>query len=493
MAELVDDGVTPDGEVSLSLYDNSSKNENREISQKVIASKDENKLPPVEQIVDEIGLGLFQWRIFLICGLFFFADIMEIQFLTYLKMAFANDENVSSWWVAAIGTSVFAGMLLGASSWGYVADKFGRKRGLFIVAIFISIFGLASMFAPNVQALVILRAMVGFGLGGSHISVTVLMEMVPPAQRNNMLNMFQGFQVLGVWAEAGLAWAFMDWLGWKYVALFTSVPSFLALILIYWLPESPLWLVEARRPKDAAQILQKMADFNNKKVHVDEEKLAGQIDFKSPEHQGNYRQLFSRYLWKSTILVWILWFGNSMVYYGLMLLTPDYLAESGSGNMYRDMFISTLAELPALLLSAFLLRKIGLYNAQAVFFCGSAILSLLVGVAKEVEGKMIAIAMSTLIRLFTSGSFYTTYTLTPSIYPTSVRGIGFGAGSSMSRVGGMVTPFVANLTSTHLLIPCSIYAATAGVATVAAGLLNITTRWMRSGGQKETESLIPKK
>jgi len=366
---------------------------------------------------------------------------------------------------------------------------------LLVVAIFISTFGLASMFAPNVQVLVVLRALVGFGLGGSHISVTLLMEMVPPPSRNNMLNMFQGFQVVAVWAEAGLAWAFMDWLGWKYVALFTSVPSFLAVILIYWLPESPLWLVVARRPREAAEVLQKIADFNHRDVHIDEEKLASQMDFKLPEHQADYRQLLSRYLWKSTILVWILWFGNSMVYYGLMLLTPDYLKEAGDGgNVYQWMFISTLAELPALLLSALLLRKIGLYNAQAVFFCGSSILSILVGVSKNVEGKAVAIVMSSLIRLFTSGSFYTTYTLTPSIYPTNIRGIGFGAGSSMSRVGGMLTPFVANFSSTHLLIPCTVYAVTAGIATVSAGLLNITTRAVRGrSGEKEIESLLPQK
>jgi len=166
--------------------------------------------------------------------LFFFADVMEIMFLTYLKMAFEKDPDVNSWWTAALGTSVFCGMLLGASFWGFFADKYGRKSGLFVVALVISTFGLASVFSPTVEVLVVFRALVGFGLGGSHISVSLLMELVPPANRNTMLAFFQSFVLLGVWAEAGLAWGFMEWLGWKWVAFFTSCPSFLAVILIYW-------------------------------------------------------------------------------------------------------------------------------------------------------------------------------------------------------------------------------------------------------------------
>jgi len=416
---------------------------------------------------------------------------MEVMFLTYLKMAWENAPDVSSWWSAAIGTSVFCGMLFGASWWGFVADRFGRKIGLFLVAIIISAFGLSSMFAPNVMVLVVLRAFVGFGLGGSHIAVTLLMELVPPAQRNNMLNLFQGFTVLGVWAESGLAWAFMERVGWRYMALFTSAPSFLAVMLLYWLPESPLWLVVAQRPAKAAAILQEMADTNRSGTHIDEEKLAGLTDIKNNEHHANVRQLFSPALWRSTILIWIVWFGNSMVHYGLMLLTPDYLADSGTGNVYRDMFISTMAELPALLLASFLIRKVGAPSSQAFFFAGSAVFAVLIATVKQVEGKALAIVISTLIRLFTAGGFYNTYTLTPSIYPTNIRSIGFGAGSSMSRVGGMVTPFIANLNKTQgLAIPCIVYASTSFVAMFAGVLLNWTTRVGPGVKKAEKEPLL---
>eukprot|EP00026_Physarum_polycephalum_P006928 Phypoly_transcript_06981.p1 GENE.Phypoly_transcript_06981~~Phypoly_transcript_06981.p1 ORF type:complete len:484 (+),score=74.49 Phypoly_transcript_06981:173-1624(+) len=437
--------------------------------------------PVVEQKIEEIGMGFFQYRVFAICGLFFFADVMEVMFLTYLKIVWKADKDVSSWWSAALGTSVFGGMLVGASFWGIIADKYGRKVGLACVSVLISLLGLASAFSPNVQTLVVLRACVGFGLGGSHIAVTLVMEVVPPSIRQTVLNFFLMFTFLAVWTEAGLAWAFMDWLGWQAMALLTCAPSFLSVLFIYWIPESPLWLTVTHKPLKAATILQQMVALNKSPVHIDEEKLAAMADTPNIKHDAaDVKLLFSRHLWMSTICIWLVWFGDSMIYYGLMLITPDYLAESGTGYVYRDIFITTLSECPALILVFILVKTVGAKNAQAIYFIGSGVLTVVIASVKSVETQFLAILMSLLIRFFTAGSLYCTYLLTPAIYPTNIRSVGFGAGSSMSRVGGMITPFVANLAdpkaNNGLLIPCLVYAVTALVGMLAGFALNFTTR-----------------
>jgi len=449
--------------------------------------------PVVEQKIEEIGMGLFQFRVFAICGLFFFADVMEVMFLTYLKIVWKADSNVSSWWSAALGTSVFGGMLVGASFWGIIADKYGRKVGLGCVSVLVSLLGLASAFSPNVQVLVVLRACVGFGLGGSHIAVTLVMEVVPPSRRQTILNIFQAFAFLAVWTEAGLAWAFMDWLGWKAMALFTCGPSFLAVILVYWLPESPLWLTITHQPMKAAAVLQQMVAFNRSPVQIDEEKLAAMADTPNIKHNAaDVKLLFSRHLWMSTICIWLVWFGDSMIYYGLMLVTPEYLAESGTGNVYRDIFITTLSECPALILVFFLVRTVGAASAQSIYFIGSGILTVVIATVKSVDSQSMAILMSLLIRFFSAGSLYCTYMLTPTIYPTNIRSVGFGAGSSMSRVGGMVTPLIANLADPNvkngLLVPCLVYAATAFIGMLAGFALNYTTRNAAKG--KEAVPLL---
>lgn len=147
-------------------------------------------------------------------------------------------------------------------------------------------------------------AMVGFGLGGSHIAVTLLMEIVPPSKRNNMLSIFQVHQnrflvaapklCLGIYCLGSLGWV---WLGLGFLGeIGMAVPGSFhfrsqfprcASAVLVWLllknhsilittrlPESPLWLVVAKRPSQSATILQKMANVNSRSVDIDESRLA---------------------------------------------------------------------------------------------------------------------------------------------------------------------------------------------------------------------------
>jgi hypothetical protein len=64
------------------------------------------------------------------------------------------------------------------------------------------------------------------------------------------------------------------------------------------------------------------------------------------------------------------------------ILYIEYLAESGTGNVYRDIFITTLAEFPALILVFILVKTIGAASAQATYFIGSGILTVVIATVK---------------------------------------------------------------------------------------------------------------
>jgi hypothetical protein len=74
------------------------------------------------------------------------------------------------------------------------------------------------------------------------------------------------------------------------------------------------------------------------------------------------RKLFSRKLLRSTLLIWFVWFANSFAYYGLVLLTSQLSdanrrctsaqksqAHQKASNLYKDVFITSLAGMPHLL------------------------------------------------------------------------------------------------------------------------------------------------
>jgi len=79
----------------------------------------------------------------------------------------------------------------------------------------------------------------------------------------------------------------------------------------------------------------------------------------------------------------------------------------------------------------------------------------------------------------TSGAFQVVYIYTPEVYPTLLRSSGLGMGSSMARVGGMLTPFVAVVLSrqslTGIQAALSIYGGSSIVAAVCSFFLPIET------------------
>lgn len=93
-------------------------------------------------------------------------------------------------------------------------------------------------------------------------------------------------------------------------------------------------------------------------------------------------ELFSPSLRKITILLWVIWFCNTFAYYGLVLLAPSFFEKEveddpddriRDNETYLDVFITSCAEIPGLLLSGLMLDKVGRKGTQALLFaiCGA--------------------------------------------------------------------------------------------------------------------------
>ena len=80
---------------------------------------------------------------------------------------------------ALLSTVVFLGMTIGASFWGVLSDKKGRKFSLIGASVWVSMAGLLTGFAPSYEMLLGARLAVGVGLGGGHIAISMLMELLP--------------------------------------------------------------------------------------------------------------------------------------------------------------------------------------------------------------------------------------------------------------------------------------------------------------------------
>ncbi|XP_062505548.1 synaptic vesicle 2-related protein-like isoform X2 [Corticium candelabrum] len=347
-----------------------------------------DKVYTVEDAVEACGFGWFQIRLSVFAGLIWMVDAMEIMVLAILAPEARCDYNLETWQEGLITTIVFAGMLLGAGLWGMFMDKFGRRKGLFIFCVFVSVMSLVSAFAPNYPLLVIFRGIVGFGIAGGAQAVTFYAEFLPVKSRAYCLIFIEVFFALGTFVEVLLALVVLGHfkLDWHWLLGFTAVPLFIDLLAFIFVPESIRYLVASNKMENATQVLEQIARINGKKLPegrlvskgekemiemlaleqqspCDDDGETDEDDRKSPTNddterlmnrasekdeevrQGNFLELFSsQERATTTVLLWIVWLTAAFGYYGVVLLTTeilDIIKEQNADSVNSTLFANT--------------------------------------------------------------------------------------------------------------------------------------------------------
>ncbi|GMN48186.1 hypothetical protein TIFTF001_017355 [Ficus carica] len=442
--------------------------------------EDGSKTYTVDEALVAMGFGYFHVLVLSYAGMAWISEAMEMMLLSFVGPALKSAWGISSHQQSLITSVVFAGMLVGAYSWGMVSDKHGRRKGFLMTATVTASAGFLSSLAPNYISLLFFRCLVGVGLGGGPVLSSWFLEFIPAPNRGTWMVIFSAFWTLGTIFEASLAWFVMPTLGWRYLLALSSIPSSL-LLLFYWVaPESPRFLCSKGRTTEALSILEKIARLNGTKLPPGRLVSDHQIELheKNPESEDTHLLsptrgnedattkatnpntgvlssllvLLSPKLLRSTLLLWFVFFGNAFSYYGLVLLTselsngqskciPKLLREEKSQDVsYRDIFITGFAELPGLLIAAFTVDRLGRKSSMSsmFFICCICLLPLLVHQPQNLTTGFLFGARTCITATFTI-----VYIYAPEIYPTSVRTSGVGLASSVGRIGGMTCPLVA--------------------------------------------------
>lgn len=429
----------------------------------------------VDEALGSVGFGKFQILVLGYAGMGWISEAMEMMLLSFVGPAVQSEWGLSSHQESLITSVVFVGMLIGAYSWGVVSDYYGRKKGFLITAMVTAGAGFLSSWAPNFISLITLRSLVGLGLGGGHVLSSWFLEFIPAPNRGFWMVVFSAFWTVGTIFEASLAWFVMPTLGWRWLLALSSLPSSFLLIFYSMTPESPRYLCLNGRTAEALSVLEKIASTNGAELpsgilvsdnQLVQDEMSEEKQLLSPRTNENSNPkvvdsdiggssvltLFSPKLVKPTLLLWAVFFGNAFSYYGLVLLTSELsnrhnncvaaesLSEKPQGVSYRDVFITSFAEFPGLLLSATIVDKVGrkLSMASMFFLCCIFLLPLAFEQPQSVTTGLLFGA-----RICITVTFTVIYIYAPEIYPTSIRATGVGTASAVGRIGGMVCPLVA--------------------------------------------------
>ncbi|OXA60411.1 synaptic vesicle 2-related protein [Folsomia candida] len=486
----------------------------------------------VAQAINALGFGKFQVMLSLFTGLCWMADSMEMMILSILSPALHCEWGINEYKQAFLTTAVFFGMMVSSPFWGDLSDKYGRRLALWVSVGLLFFYGTVSSFSPGYLWLVFLRCFVGFAIGCVPQSVTLYAEFLPTKQRARCVILLDCFWALGACLEVLLALVVMPTLGWRWLLGLSALPIFIFFIMCYWLPESVRFLAASGETEKALSTLKRIAKDNGRPM------LLGRlvVDDMQQTERGRMKDLLMPEMRKTTLLLWFIWMTCAFCYYGVVLLSTEILGDTprhrsltssptitmfgnsssssttlsplalslvqGNGTSimsecknpdhkmltqsdYIDLLWTTLAEFPGILITIFVLDKIGRKNTMAAQFVLFALTIFMF--CFPIEDRVVKTIILFAARGIVSGVFQAAYVYTPEVYPTSMRSIGIGTCSSMARIGAMVTPYVAQVIyKQSVALAAGVYGVIALMAAVVAIMLPIETKG------KEMPDRVPK-
>jgi putative MFS transporter len=426
----------------------------------------------VEEGIRTAGVGRFQKRLFVIFGLVWAADAMQVLAIGFSAPSIAASFGITVPQALQTGTMFFFGMLIGAFVFGRLADRIGRRPVLFIAIILDAICGVASAFAPDLQWLLVARFLTGLGVGGTlPVDYAMMAEFLPSDRRGRWLVLLEGFWAVGTVALALLALVAGTHGGeaWRTIFFVTGLPALIGVLLRFYVPESPLYLNQQGRSEEARQVLQRVANANG--TNADIPPLVPQ-----KAQRKSIGALFSSELRRRSIFLMLAWMLISVSYYGVFVYLPVKLAADGFGFVRGQVFlvILAIAQLPGYALAAYGVEKWGRKPTLIGFLLLSAVGTLAYGLGQTVE---VIVPATLLLSFALLGTWGAIYAFTPEIYPTTLRASGMGMAGSVARFGGLLAPsIVAPLMTSNFGLALGVISGLLVVAAVSVWLINAESK-----------------
>ncbi|KAJ5109512.1 hypothetical protein N7456_006187 [Penicillium angulare] len=476
----------------------------------------DRKAKVINKAVQDIGMGPYQWGLFVLCGMGWVADNLWLQgvalTLTQLAMEFGVSQTDSRF----ATVSLFVGLTIGASFWGIASDTIGRRPAFNCTLLLCGAFGLAAGGGSSWVGTCALYACLGLGVGGNlPVDAAIFLECLPP-NSGNILSGLATWWSVGTLIASMLAWAFIpnfscasyadctkanNW-GWRYLVLSLGAITFcmfLCRFFLFTLYESPKFLISRGRQDEAVAAVEGIAHKNKTTTWLTEEilnEIGGYPE--ENETQGlstveiikrslerfSYQQIAPLFKTKrlavSTILIWFCWTCIGMGYTLFNAFLPQYLSANSSEYItYRNYAITAVCGIPGPLLG-WVMVDVPYVGRKGTMAASTLITGVLLFCFTATKDPNIQLLCSSLESFFQMIMYGVLYAYTPELFPAPNRGTGTGIASCLNRIAGLMAPIIGIYASTDPVAP--IYAAGALILAsfVAMCLLPIETAGRQS-------------
>jgi len=387
-------------------------------------------------------LTLNQWKLILTGNLADLLDFFDFFLIGYVLAFITKEWHLTYGQGAVILLSSGIGAVPGAFVWGWVADKIGRRQVFIWTAINLAVATGVMYFTPGPNGwipgwifLSVMRFFVGVGNAGLYaVDLALVQEFMPASKRGwvsaLITTLLPAGSLLGGITGAYLA----PIIGWRGLFLVGLVPIVLVLMVRYWVPESPRWLIRMGRHADARRSLAWALEISPQEIELPSAPPTAE--------KASWRELF-RYrrsivagcltgltqtggvalgLWGATLFV-------------VVLKVPPAKAA------YLMIFVSLAAIVGRLFITA-LIEPLGRRGSGILCCVASAILMVLAGYLHDLYIGTVSLFFVLMMasNFFGSATYSVVGPYMTEIWPTRLRASGMGLCYGVGNSGKILGP-----------------------------------------------------
>ncbi len=409
-------------------------------------------------------MTIMQWRIWaLACAGKFFEGM--VVFMTGVALPLMTQDFQLEGDASAKGfitAATLAGILVGASALGGLADVFGRKRMFIAEMVIFTIFLVAVSLAPSFIWVVIFLFGLGIALGCDYPTAhLVISESIPSSARGRLVLSAFAFQAVGALTGTVIGYMILaadqsalDTGAWRTMYATAIIPAILVVIGRFYVTDSGHWLVSKGRLVDAERETHRL--LKRRPQYPKQVTLHRPVKAATPP-PSHYGMLFSKQHRKSTILASVPWFLQDLGTYGIGIFTPTILAavigsrtaDSGLAGVIRNDMLAAkgsavmdLLFVVGIIFAILLVDKVGRIKLQILGFIGCAVGLLLAALSGGTNMPLLFIGFMLFFFMTNLGPNAMTYLIAGEVFPTHIRGKGAGFAASFAKIGAVLTAFL---------------------------------------------------
>ena len=321
---------------------------------------------------------------------------------------------------------------IGGVSFGFIADRIGRKRALMLSILTYSVCSFASGLSTSVLMLAVFRFILGLGMGGEwNTGATLVAETWPTELRAKAISIVQSSWAVGYALAALVAGVVLHYADWRMVFFIGILPALMTLWIRSSVPESAMWqehhrLSQTRLAQESTRVVEAQQKY---------------------EHDS-FARIFRPPYVKNTFALLFLNFFGMFAWWGLFTWIPPYLSlpvENG-GRGFGVMGTTTLlvvlnlfGMLPGYTSFGWVADHLGRRKA---FICYTLLAALAVPLYAMARQPAVLLVMGTVVAFFGTGFFSGSGIIGSEIFPTSVRARALGFTYNGARTMSSVAPYI---------------------------------------------------